>query len=367
MNDAEREQIRLGCTQFLWGHRPRSVREMLEEAAASPYALIKQDGYGKGGFVSELEADVAALLGKEAAAFMPSGTMAQPIALRIWADHGGSKRVAFHPTCHLEIHEQMGYRELHGLQAELLGEADRLFTLDDLSRVADPVSTLLIELPQREIGGQLPSWSALVAICDHARERGMRLHLDGARLWECRPFYDREYAEIAGLFDSVYVSFYKILGGLPGAILAGPADFIAEARIWQRRQGGNLQQQSPSAITARLGMDRELPRIAEYVAKAREIAQALRDLEGVRLIPEVPQVNMFHLVLAGDAEALVDAAYAVAREERCLLFPGLRTADEGARTEVTIGSAACEIPTERIRELFAKVLERTSVAPASSR
>jgi threonine aldolase len=66
------------------------------------------------------------------------------------------------------------------------------------------------------------------------------LHLDGARLWECRPFYGRDYAQIAGLFDSVYVSFYKTLGGIAGAALAGPADVIAEARVWQRRQGGNL-------------------------------------------------------------------------------------------------------------------------------
>jgi threonine aldolase len=73
-----------------------------------------------------------------------------------------------------------------------------------------------LELPQREIGGLLPEWDDLVAQAAWTRERGIALHLDGARLWEAAPFYERSYAEIAGLFDSVYVSFYKGLGALAG-------------------------------------------------------------------------------------------------------------------------------------------------------
>jgi len=91
-----------------------------------------------------------------------------------------------------------------------------------------------------------------------ARERNITLQLDGARLWECQPFYQRSYAEIAALFDTVYVSFYKILGGITGAMLLGPEDVIAEARIWQRRHGGNLVRMFPFVLSAKQGLETRL-------------------------------------------------------------------------------------------------------------
>ena len=94
-----------------------------------------------------------------------------------------------------------------------MGSANRLLTLEDLKAITEPVGALLLELPQRDLGGQLPSWEALNEITKWAHEHSTPTHLDGARLWECRPFYGREYAEIARLFDTVYVSFYKFWEG----------------------------------------------------------------------------------------------------------------------------------------------------------
>jgi threonine aldolase len=340
------------CLHFLNGHGPRSVRQICQDVADSPLSLQRNDHYGRGGFVTELEKEVAELLGKEAAVIMPSGTMAQPIALRIWSDRVGVRNVAFHPTCHLELHEFKAYRELHGLNALLLGEADRLFTLADLRAIDEPISTLLIELPQREIGGQLPTWEELVEICDAARAKGMKLHMDGARFWECAPFYGRSYSEIAALFDSVYVSFYKILQGLPGAALAGPASVIEEARIWQRRQGGNLQQQSPSAIAAKLGMEKYLPKMSGFVAKAGEIAEALRSNPRVRIVPEYPPTNMMHLYLSGDPERLTMAARQVMAEDRVALFFGV---GEGGKLEVSTGDGLAGLEAAEVSRLFEKV------------
>lgn len=327
----------------------------MEEIAESPLSLLRGDSYGQGGVVADLEAQVAALLGKEAAVFMPSGTMAQPIALRIWADESGIPTVAFHPTCHLEIHEHMAYKELHNLTAVLLGAPDRLFDLSDLQKVEQPLSTLLIELPQREIGGQLPTWEDLTQICAEAKARGMRLHMDGARLWECAPFYARSYAEICAPFDSVYVSFYKVLFGLPGAILAGPQGFIDQARIWQRRQGGNLHQQSPSAIAAKLGLERVLPRVPLYVAKASEIAEVLNRLEGVRVVPERPPTNMMHVYFEADPDRVAEAALEVAREEGTWLFHGLWL---NGKLEVSVAEGALDLTPQDIERLFRKLLTR---------
>jgi len=143
------------------------------------------DLYGQGDLINDFERQVAELLGKPAGVFMPSGTMAQQIALRIHADRSHVPHVAFHPLCHLEIHEQKGYQLLHGLHGVLVGSPHRLLTLDDLKQVKEPLAALLLELPQREIGGQLPTWDELTAIVNWARERDIALHLDGARLWEC--------------------------------------------------------------------------------------------------------------------------------------------------------------------------------------
>jgi threonine aldolase len=359
-SDAERKDIHARCTRFL-GHRPsRPVAERLAEMAASEYANQPQDFYGSGGFVAQLEAEVGELLGKEAAVFMPSGTMAQQIALRIWCDRAKNATIAFHPTCHLEIHEQNAYRELHHLNGVLLGEKHRLFTLGDLEAVPKDLAVLLIELPQREIGGQLPTWEELLAIKEWASKKHVKLHLDGARLWECAPYYKRPYSEIAALFDSVYVSFYKILAGLPGAILAGPADLIAEARVWQRRHGGNLHALAPNAIAAKIGLDKHLPRIPEYVRKAAEITAAFRGIVGLTVVPEYPPTNMFHLHFTGDLERIENAAWEIARDTGVFLFARLDETDDPrvGKVEQSISEPALELDTTEIRRFMTKIVEQ---------
>jgi len=356
--ESERKDIAAQCTQFL-AYRPGgTLSEKLHEIADSPYALVGNDNYGSGGFTTQLEREVAGMLGKEAAVFMPSGTMAQQIALRNWCDRAGNNTVAFHPTCHLEIHEQGAYRELHHLKAVLLGEKSRLFTLKDLEAVREKFAVLLVELPQREIGGQLPSWEELCEICRWAQERGIKTHLDGARLWECAPFYGRSYAEIAALFDSVYVSFYKILRGLPGAMLAGPADLIAESRIWLRRHGGNLVTLAPNAVAAKVGMDAHLPRIGEYCQKAAEIAGALHGLEGITVRPENPPTNMMHLLFKGDKDKLEEAFWEVARDTGMLICSRLFPTEEPDvwKMEVNVSNTTMSLDPRVLRESMARVL-----------
>ncbi|MBN1963546.1 MAG: threonine aldolase, partial [Anaerolineae bacterium] len=262
MSDRDRTAIYRACTRFLPGSPPQTIREVFTELAAYAPAEAVPDMYGSGAVIEDFEAQIAELLGKPAAVFLPSGTMAQQIALRIWAERSGRCTVAFHPTCHLDLHEQDAYRILHNLRSVRAGNQFRLLTLDDLQAVKEPLVALLIELPQRHIGGALPTWEELSAIADWARERRIVLHMDGARLWECGPFYARPYAEIAALFDSVYVSFYKTLGGITGAALAGPEDVIAEAKVWQRRHGGNLIRLYPYVLSAQYGLEHRLPRMA---------------------------------------------------------------------------------------------------------
>ncbi len=358
MTREEFTQIARECSTLLVGHSRKTVRERMLEIAESPLAEYRTDFYGVGGYLAELELEIAALLGKEAVVIMPSGTMAQPIALRIWSDRAKNNKTAFHPTCHLHLHEHMGYKELHHLEALLLGKSDSVFTFEDLQALSDKPASLLIELPQREIGGQLPTWDELSAITDEAKAQGIRLHLDGARLWECAPYYGRSYKEIASAFDSVYVSFYKILGGLPGAALAGPADFIAEARIWMRRQGGNLFNMFPTAISAKLGMDHYLPEIPNYVAKAQEVALLFAQIPGVRVVPEVPPTNMMHLHFQYSDADVLDAAAEVAKEHSFLTLNYAAPIPGGSKTELSISSGALAISSETLANLIGEFGQR---------
>jgi threonine aldolase len=363
LDTPEAKKIYKACHRFLTHEYPKTPRQVLSELAETTDPELEADRYGQGDLIARFESAVAALLGKEAAVFMPSGTMCQQIALRIWAQRRGTCNVAFHPKCHLETHEEKGYQRLHGLHGILVGSAERLLTLDDLKAIAEPLGALLLELPQRDLGGQLPCWEALSEIMAWAHERGIPTHLDGARLWECRPFYGREYAEIAQLFDSVYVSFYKILGGIAGAVLAGPADVIAEARTWQRRHGGNLVHLYPLVLSAQKGLRERLERMEAYHAKAKEIAALLAPFMEIEIVPNPPHTNMMHLFMRGERGKLEAAALDVAKETGIWLFYWLAPTLLPGFTlfELTVGEATLDLSGQEIVELFRMVLARVSM------
>jgi threonine aldolase len=269
-----------------------------------------------------------------------------------------------HPRNHLDSFEKYAYQHLHGLHGVQLGDPDRLLTLADLQTAATPLAALLLEIPQREIGGQLPSWDDLVAQTGWARERGIPLHMDGARLWDAAPYYARPLTEIAALFDSVYVSFYKALGGIAGAALAGPADVIAEARVWEKRHGGTLVQMYPYVLSARHGLHTRLDRMGGYWAKAREVAAALAALPGVQIVPNPPQTRMFHLYLPADRDRLRDAALALAAETGIWTFDrvGHTPLPGYGKVEFTAGDATLDIATAEIVGLFRELLARAKAA-----
>src|SRR5262249_16103462 len=126
--DMAREALFLQCERFLFSHGPQRPRDVLADLANEAGPDEDPDRSGEGSLINDFEREIAPLLGTEAAVFLPSGTMAQQIAPRIWADRRHTPMVAFHPTCHLEIHEQNGYALLHGLHARLVGERTRLLT-----------------------------------------------------------------------------------------------------------------------------------------------------------------------------------------------------------------------------------------------
>ena len=348
--------LRQRCTRSLQGHGLATAASML---ATIPAETVL-DSYGEGGVVADLEAEICRVLGKPAATFLPSGVMAQQAVLRVHADTRNRRTIIFHPMCHLEQHEEQAYQRLHGLVGRPAGQRDRLITIDDLKAIAEPPAALLLELPQRDIGGQQPDWDDLAAQVDWARERGAAAHMDGARLWESSAGYGRSPAEISALFDTVYVSFYKGIGALPGCCVAGPPDVIQQVREWRRRMGGTLYGLWPSAASALSLLAERLPKFPRYLDHARATAAALSGVPGITIFPDPPQVPMMHLLLPVAKDDYAKAARRLAEDQGIWVSPfSMPTADPAVqRLEFSVGDATLQFTPAAVAEIFAGLTGR---------
>ena len=366
LSPRELEALRHRCTLHVSGHAPEIPgAELARIAEWCRTHGWHADRYGDGELIESFEAKIAALLGKPAAAFMVSGTMAQLIALRMWCERAGHFCVAMHPTAHLELHEERAYARLHRLDSILLGPRDRPTLARDLAACHERPAALLIELPAREIGGRLPGWDELEALAALAHERGVKLHLDGARLWEAHAFYaPKTLADICALFDSVYVSFYKGIGALAGAMLLGPQDFIAESRIWRRRQGGTLVQLHPFVASAAMRFDSQLAKMPAYRARALALGKALAAIDGLIIDPQPPQVNLFHLHLPARATAVAEARDRLAALEGVWLAQRIAEAQiPGWSTiELYVGDNLLALDDATVVPLYARLLAQARAA-----
>lgn len=334
------------------------MRQWLADLAAVDAADGHPDRYGEGAVVQALEEQVAGLLGMPAAVFVIRGVIAQQAALRAWTDRTGVPTVALHPRCHLDSDESGAYERLHGLRPVRLGDLEP-FTAADLAAVAEPLGAVTVELPLRRAGFRLTPWDDLVAISVWCREHGVPLHLDGARLWESAPYYGRSLAEIAALADSVYVSFYKGLGGLAGCVLAGPDDLVAAARPWITRHGGSLFAAFPYALAAAEGLRRHLPRMADHHARARSLAAALAGVRGVRVAPDPPHTNAFQVWLPAAADRLRAAHLDLAGRESVWLFNHFAAAPVPgfAMAEVVVGEATGRVADAEAASLVGRLVD----------
>ncbi len=367
-----------GLERSLMGRHPTSPKQELrsliaeldgyqssDEAAKADEtgpADAAWDRYGDGGAVAALESQVATVLGKPAAVMFPSGTMAQQSVLRVWSDRQGSRRIAIPGLSHLLHHEQDGPRLLNDFEWALLTtgatSAGGVPTIEHLAAIPGVLGAALLELPLRDAGYLLPSWEELEAFSVACSDRGVPLHLDGARIWESAPHLAHTPAEIAALADTVYVSFYKGLRGLAGAVVAGPEEVIAEVRLWRSRHGGTLWTMMPYAVSALRGLRDELPRMAEYHQRALEIAELLA-AKGIRTFPRHPHCNAFRLFLEAPGDEVTERVVNVMETERLAVTPQWRDSEDvpgWSWTEFTVGPATMEWTTEGAADVLARVL-----------
>jgi len=340
----------------------RSIIAELDTCKETDAASATWDRYGGGGPVAALESQVAELLGKPAAVMFPSGTMAQQSALRVWSDRLGSRRIAIPALSHLLHHEQDGPRLLNGFEWALMTTGVTtggvVPTVEHLAGIPGVLGAALLELPLRDGGYLLPSWEELEAFSRACADRGIPLHFDGARIWESAPHLGHSLAEIAALADTVYVSFYKGLRGMGGAVVAGPEDVIAEVRQWRSRHGGTLWTLMPYAVSAMRGLREELPRMAEYHDRALEMAELLA-AKGIRTFPERPHCSAFRLFIEEPGDTITDRVVTVMEREHLAVTPRWGDSEDvpgWSWSEFTVGSATMEWSASDAVDLLIRVL-----------
>jgi threonine aldolase len=237
------------------GLSPREYATLLHEATTR--RELPGDNYSNGGVIEELEQAFARKLGKQAAMFVPTGTLANHIALRKLA--GQDRRVLVQAESHFYADSGDAGEVLSNLNLIPLAQGRSTVALDDVKhwielsasgRVPLKVGVLSIESPVRRRDHEMVDFAELQRVCAYAREQGIRLHLDGARLFNLPYHSGHGVQEYAALFDTVFVSLWKHFNGASGAILAGDASFIDGLYHTRRMFGGSLPQAWPSASVA---------------------------------------------------------------------------------------------------------------------
>jgi len=257
-------------------------------------AEVGDDVYGEDPTVNRLQDEAARITGKQAALFVPSGTMANQLALRIWTRHGDVALVG--ARSHLQLYESGGAAALSGVQLEPVGQGG-LFEADD-ARAAlapddvhcAPVTLVCVENTHNASGGRVFPQASVLAVAALARERGLRLHLDGARLFNAAVASGASPASLCAPFDSVAFCLSKGLGAPVGSMLCADAPSIERARRFRKMLGAGMRQVGVIAAAGLHALAHHVDRLADDHRHAQLLADGLEKLD--LAVDPRPETNM---------------------------------------------------------------------------
>jgi threonine aldolase len=330
------------------------TRPSAEMRAAIAAAPVGDDQYGDDPTVNALQEAVAALLRKEAALWLPSGTMANQVALRTLTRPGDDVIVS--REAHAVWHETGGSAANAGGQLTEIG-ARGVFTSDEFIAaikprdhpIYPPTTLVEIENTHNRSGGVVFPQDEATRICEHARKSGIATFLDGARLWNVAVATGIALNDLAAPFDLVAVSLSKGLGAPGGSLLAGPRDSIARAVRHRRMLGGAMRQVGIFAAAGMFALDNNMARLAEDHANARLIAERLAG--NPRIVVDLATVQTNILVFRLDPEA-PDAMTIVARaRERGILINAFGPRTLRAVTHLDVSRDQCMRAADVLAEL----------------
>ena len=314
-------------------------------------AEVGDDVYGDDPTARRLQERAANMLGKEAALFVPSGTMGNQIAVRLHTQPG--QEVIIEQRSHMFNLEMAGMAVISGALAHPIQCPDGIMDWDSIEAAIRPSSSyfaqtglIAIENTQNLAGGTVMSFERMQEIADRARQRGVAIHLDGARIFNAAIVLRRDVAEIASLFDSVMFCLSKGLGAPVGSMLVGSRDFIERAVPVRRMLGGGMRQVGVLAAAGLVALETMTSRLHEDHANAQLLAKGLVEIQGIKIDPERVQTNILVFDVAGSRQP--PAALVAELKRRGVLANAINSREIRMVTHKDVSRADCEQALEAI-------------------
>jgi threonine aldolase len=335
---------------------PSMRRAMME-------AEVGDDVYGEDPTVNRLEQTAAEITGKEAALFVPTGTMGNDIAVKVHTRHG--EEVICDSRSHVLNYELAMMAWFSGCVARPIRTERGLLSWEQVREEVRPpgphwAPTGLIEIENTHnmAGGTVYPVAAIREICDGARERGLRVHMDGARVFNASVALGVPVREIVAPVDTVMFCMSKALGAPVGSLLAGPSETIARGRLYRKRLGGGMRQAGVLAAAALVALEESPAKLAQDHANARFLARELSGFPGIRVDAAV-ETNIVVFDVSGTG--LPSPEISARLRERGVLINGINERQMRAVTHYDVDRTGCEQAIEALREIVASRAQRASL------
>jgi threonine aldolase len=323
----------------------------MREAMAS--AEVGDDVYGEDPTARRLQERAAEMLGKEAALFVPSGSMGNQIAVRLHTQPG--QEVIVEERSHMFNMEMAGMAVVSGALAHPVRCPDGIMDWDSIEAAIRPRTSyfaqtglVAVENTQNLAGGSVMSFERMQEIAERSHRLGLPVHLDGARIFNAAIVLKRDVAEVASLFDSVMFCLSKGLGAPIGSMIVGSREFIDRAVPVRRMLGGGMRQVGVLAAAGLVALEKMTARLEEDHINAQLLARGLAQIRGLKIDPERVQTNILVFDIAGTGQTT--AEFSAKLKHRGVLASGLNAREMRMVTHKDVSSADCETALGATRE-----------------
>ena len=330
---------------------PEMRRAMME-------AEVGDDVYGEDPTVNLLERRAAEIAGKEAALFVPTGTMGNTIAVKLHSRHG--EEIICDWRAHVMNYELSMMAWFSGCIARPVQTGDGIMRWEQISAEIRPLGphrarTALIEIENTNniAGGTVYPLALLDEICGRAHERGVKVHMDGARVFNAAESCGRPVREIVAGADTVMFCLSKALGAPVGSMLAGSAEAIAQARLYRKRLGGGMRQAGVLAAAGLIALEQGPRRLGEDHRNARMMAQGLARIPGIRVDAAKVQTNIVIFDVSG--AGLTGAEVSARLKQRGVLINPVSAGLMRLVTHYDVDREGCELALAALAEVAAGV------------
>jgi threonine aldolase len=317
-------------------------------------AEVGDDVYQEDPTVNRLEARAAQIFAKEAALFVPTGTMANTIGVKLHTRHG--EEVICESRCHILNYELSMMAWFAGCVARPIPSEDGILSWSQISREIRAVSphfapTGLIEIENTHnmAGGTVYPLNVIREICDGAHRRRLKVHMDGARIFNAAEFLGVPVREIVEDVDTVSFCLSKALGAPAGSMIVGTQADMDRARLYRKRLGGGMRQAGVLAAAGMIALEEHPARLAADHANARFLARSLAEIPGIAVDASRVQTNIVIFDIAGTGQAAQD--FSARLKQRGILMNGVGPSRIRAVTHYDVGRAACEQAVAAVREV----------------